>query len=102
MTATFQYKVVHAKRTTCETSRVRGLKSKTASGQNVQSVSVIAPLPLNSFIESPVSASRLSTLDALRTIFQNAVPHSSIQRTSPAPTPGANRCHSIRDNEIPS
>src|SRR5579864_792137 len=83
----------------CEISRARGLESKTAFGQNVQSVSVIVPLPL---IENSVGESRLSTLDALRTIFQNAVLHSSIQRTSPAPTPGANRCHSIRDNGIPS
>jgi len=44
----------------------------------------------------------LSTLDALRTISQNAVLYSSIQRTSSAPTPDASRCHSIRDIETPS
>ena len=43
----------------CEISHARGLERKTVFGQNVQSVlSVIAPLPLISFIESPVGPSR--------------------------------------------
>jgi hypothetical protein len=71
-------------------------------GQNVQSVPVIASLPIISFVENLGGASRWSTLDALRAIFQNAVPHSLIQRTSPAPTPDASRRYSIRDIEIPS
>jgi hypothetical protein len=71
--------------------------------QNFQSVpSEIAPLPPVPFVDSPVGASRLSTLDALHTIFQNKVLHSSIQHRSPAPSPDASRCHSIPDNEIPS
>jgi hypothetical protein len=50
----FQYKADHAKRATREISCARGLESKTAFGQNVQSASVIAPLPL---IENLVDAS---------------------------------------------
>src|ERR1700738_4332094 len=71
--------------------------------QNLQSaLSVIAPLPLIPFIQSRVGRGTPSTVDALRTIFQNAVPHSSIQRRSPAPTPDASRRDSIRDTETPS
>jgi len=80
-------------RATCEISRARGLESKTVFGQNVQSVlSVIAPLPLISFIESPVGPSRFvlqSMLCARFPTTRSFTLRSSAHRPFPVLTPVA-------------
>ena len=88
-TPTFQYNAVHAKRATREISRARGLERKTAFGQNVQSVSVTAPLPL---IENLVDASRFCLQSMLGARFprtRSSTLRSSADRALPLLTPVA-------------